>query len=262
VELPPHTQENTKRGRRSISLLRNYLRARGEYKSSLKSSAPSQELPPRTRRILAIAISLTALGGTTSAYAENTLDENCEPLFDWNYLRVRGEYTLPRRLMQWSRELPPRARRILGHIPPSRRPVGTTSACAENTFADELRARVKRNYLRVRGEYPQDFRLNSQVWELPPRARRIHYCFRQDHWGGGTTSACAENTRAWQGQYSGRGNYLRVRGEYKVEFAANLMLVELPPRARRIPLTRDNARSILGTTSACAENTQCGGGCL
>ena len=175
---------------------------------------------------------------------------------------MRGEYSGGELAAEAVLELPPRARRIPPTMNSCAPWVGTTSACAENTFADELRARVKRNYLRVRGEYPQDFRLNSQVWELPPRARRIHYCFRQDHWGGGTTSACAENTRAWQGQYSGRGNYLRVRGEYKVEFAANLMLVELPPRARRIPLTRDNARSILGTTSACAENTQCGGGCL
>jgi len=133
VELPPHTQENTKRGRRSISLLRNYLRARGEYKSSLKSSAPSQELPPRTRRILAIAISLTALGGTTSAYAENTLDENCEPLFDWNYLRVRGEYLKTAWDEVMSAELPPRARRIRAGPPRCRFPLGTTSACAENT---------------------------------------------------------------------------------------------------------------------------------
>ena len=134
VELPPHTQENTKRGRRSISLLRNYLRARGEYKSSLKSSAPSQELPPRTRRILAIAISLTALGGTTSAYAENTLDENCEPLFDWNYLRVRGEYLLICEESCTQRELPPRARRIPAPPPPQVGTTGTTSACAENTL--------------------------------------------------------------------------------------------------------------------------------
>ena len=144
----------------------------------------------------------------------------------------------------------------------SRFSIGTTSACAENTKAGFRCRWFGRNYLRVRGEYLKTAWDEVMSAELPPRARRIHLAAAADAVVKGTTSACAENTRAWQGQYSGRGNYLRVRGEYKVEFAANLMLVELPPRARRIPLTRDNARSILGTTSACAENTQCGGGCL
>ena len=73
--------------------------------------------------------------------------------------------------------------------------------------------------------------------------------------GMGTTSACAENTRACRYLRSLTGNYLRVRGEYKYCSYAVTYPQELPPRARRIH--RDNQRGFqnLGTTSACAENT-------
>ena len=35
-------------------------------------------------------------------------------------------------------------------------------------------------------------------------------------------------------------------------------MMELPPRARRIPDTYEKAKNRAGTTSACAENTGCG----
>ena len=133
VELPPHTQENTKRGRRSISLLRNYLRARGEYKSSLKSSTPSQELPPRARRILNQLREFRLGAGTTSAYAENTGHRWWSRHGSRNYLRVRGEYAQAWQPGIPAMELPPRARRIRDADKGQVRAIGTTSACAENT---------------------------------------------------------------------------------------------------------------------------------
>ena len=71
----------------------------------------------------------------------------------------------------------------------------------------------------------------------------------------GTTSACAENTKQATSTIQNRGNYLRVRGEYYNEIGICPGLGELPPRARRI---HDNIRftsPLVGTTSACAENT-------
>ena len=69
---------------------------------------------------------------------------------------------------------------------------------------------LRRNYLRVRGEYPGAFRQPRHQRELPPRARRILIACLQ----GGTTSACAENTLGLElGDFFIR-NYLRVRGEY------------------------------------------------
>ena len=53
------------------------------------------------------------------------------------------------------------------------------------------------NYLRVRGEY-RSLRLpHRHPQELPPRARRIHMMDMDEFRANGTTSACAENTTAW-----------------------------------------------------------------
>ena len=94
------------------------------------------------------------------------------------------------------------------------------------------------------------------VMELPPRARRI----RHQHAGGGrdpgTTSACAENTCRAQSTPPPHGNYLRVRGEYHPKSCRSPPRWELPPRARRIQIHFGNNSTKIGTTSACAENTQ------
>ena len=93
------------------------------------------------------------------------------------------------------------------------------------------------------------------VKELPPRARRIPYWATAEMVDTGTTSACAENTGNPAGKKTLSRNYLRVRGEYNAMRFKNDTIVELPPRARRIPLTPMCLRQQQGTTSACAENT-------
>ena len=50
-------------------------------------------------------------------------------------------------------------------------------------------------------------------------------------------------------------NYLRVRGEYPVILLSAPLIVELPPRARRIQVKYHGHIMDRGTTSACAENT-------
>ena len=93
-------------------------------------------------------------------------------------------------------------------------------------------------------------------WELPPRARRIRRPRPEALPLPGTTSACAENTRACLDRVRLWGNYLRVRGEYEAAPVAEEAEVELPPRARRIPPHPHIHATSLGTTSACAENTR------
>ena len=153
--------------------------------------------------------------GTTSACAENTVRWQIQHGIWRNYLRVRGEYE--RRggmtIEQW--ELPPRARRIrlrCARRQPRRR---TTSACAENTLGSRGLVGLRRNYLRVCGEYGTAGWRRSRCWELPPRARRILPAPIVISANNGTTSACAENTSPHAGFGTGSGNYLRVRGEYR-----------------------------------------------
>ena len=93
------------------------------------------------------------------------------------------------------------------------------------------------------------------IVELPPRARRIRWglvCYVQ---AGGTTSACAENTKPVKTSNPNPRNYLRVRGEYAPARPLGIFSSELPPRARRIPAREVMAAATEGTTSECAENT-------
>ena len=112
---------------------RNYLRVRGEYSPAPHQSRGNWELPPRARRIRPSSRGIIINIGTTSACAENTPQGSTKPSMIRNYLRVRGEYAIPRRTSSWAVELPPRARRILVIPRAVSSPRGTTSACAENT---------------------------------------------------------------------------------------------------------------------------------
>ena len=148
---------------------------------------------------------------------------------------MRGEYWLPARDNLGQMELPPRARRIPRWYLNAHDFHGTTSACAENTEVHR---------------YPVCYRT-----ELPPRARRIPLGWVDKPQQSRTISACAENTDNALTQVTNNVNYLRVRGEYIVIKPKILDWKELPPRARRIPVTNPQAGPRGGTTSACAENT-------
>ena len=193
------------------------------------------ELPPRARRIPFGAAHSQVNRGTTSACAENTRRPVYDWLSVWNYLRVRGEYypTATRLYGAW--ELPPRARRIHTEAGKSHNRVGTTSACAENTYIGSIIYLTMRNYLRVRGEYSCTRLSPGANRELPPRARRILDFAGFDRLVDGTTSACAENTRITDPTSCISRNYLRVRGEYNLHDRFCVQHLELPPRARRIP---------------------------
>ena len=198
---------------------------------------------------------MRGLAGTTSACAENTLRCGLTLLRRGNYLRVRGEYPNHHEPCPKHQELPPRARRILHSAPFKTSSIGTTSACAENTHRIKLYRYQQRNYLRVRGEYSGMLLAKAGKMELPPRARRILAVALQHGVVAGTTSACAENTLHKASARGSFWNYLRVRGEYWRLATQTLVLMELPPRARRILRQRTADCGGGGTTSACAENT-------
>ena len=167
---------------------------RGEYSWTFSSRKVYPELPPRARRIPRRIFLWRSETGTTSACAENTrLDRGSGP-DQWNYLRVRGEYSPTSGQVAPPKELPPRARRIQHIRQENRVTVGTTSACAENTGAGCSSPGNHRNYLRVRGEYHTAMMQAKDAAELPPRARRIPFRWAPCSASLGTTSACAENT--------------------------------------------------------------------
>ena len=120
-----------------LLLLRLVVEQEGEVVSAtnvVDADADSDtELSPRTRRIPFTQITGHCNLGTTSACAENTCANAGNNTLARNYLRVRGEYESNFDLVHISRELPPRARRILAPAIGSGYWGGTTSACAENT---------------------------------------------------------------------------------------------------------------------------------
>ena len=213
---------------------RNYLRMRGEYPSPLYMRPASLELPPHARRIPPHATHSLIASGTTSACAENTPGFYPGVPNARNYLRMRGEYVIQNSNKEVILELPPHARRIprqrliVGHFR------GTTSACAENTTCRCAASGNKRNYLRMRGEYNDRWLIQYSPVELPPHARRIQALNRAAVMGGGTTSACAENTFEASHCLHEFRNYLRMRGEYAKSFPQPRNSSELPPHARRI----------------------------
>ena len=167
---------------------------RGEYWSGMRWIADCEELPPRARRILLANEFDLRPRGTTSACAENTGRNGRSTHQGRNYLRVRGEYKSTSSLIGRCRELPPRARRILPDTAWTGLRIGTTSACAENTYLHQSHPPQAGNYLRVRGEYWKTATSITSSPELPPRARRILRGYRGGVYVIGTTSACAENT--------------------------------------------------------------------
>ena len=86
---------------------------------------------------------------------------------------MRGEYPLSHAPEMLPVELPPHARRILCVRENAHENMGTTSACAENTAATAAGLDLKRNYLRMRGEYKLGSKMLIIHTELPPHARRI-----------------------------------------------------------------------------------------
>ena len=147
--------ENTSREIFRHPWCRNYLRVRGEYHATHPRTQRNGELPPRARRIPSTGLLNTVKLGTTSACAENTVTPAPNSRAKRNYLRVRGEYSMGWRGSRCTRELPPRARRILVVFAHFVAELGTTSACAENTGYRRGSPEPPRNYLRVRGEYPK-----------------------------------------------------------------------------------------------------------
>ena len=89
----------------------------------------------------------------------------------------------------------------------------------------------------MRGEYEVFQHRATNGEELPPRARRIQISAGDAADLQGTTSACAENTRYGNDLTTMWGNYLRVRGEYRYRISGESSKQELPPRARRIPIS-------------------------
>ena len=176
-------------------------------------------------------------------------------LVDWNYLRMRGEELITRKLSPACTELPPHARRRVLEQSVSANRAGITSACAEKRDNARSDAVPPRNYLRMRGEELPALTITRLPKELPPHARRRdpHTPRKESHHG--ITSACAEKSSLVDAYFLSDRNYLRMRGEESSSRPVLPIWLELPPHARRRVTSVDDHPASQGITSACAEKS-------
>ena len=211
--------------------------------------------PPRVRSRQRFGQVEDTSHGITSACAEQTTGIRLMSISIGDHLRVCGadiSMDLVYALVMGS---PPRVRSRPVRRGRMGRPLGITSACAEQTAGRRRSGQPARDHLRVCGAdiaalSPAEPQLGS-----PPRVRS-----RPDHASGhddgrGITSACAEQTNHPAPSRSPSGDHLRVCGADMDDSVEVWALLGSPPRVRSRHHRVPKAPEGLGITSACAEQT-------
>ena len=137
-----------------------------------------------------------------------------------------------------------------GHVRPR-----ITSACAEQTEAEEPDMELPGDHLRVCGADFRQFLVREFKEGSPPRVRSRHVIGCNVSARPGITSACAEQTESWAWVRAGREDHLRVCGADQALMKTRRAGNGSPPRVRsRHPAAVHFPRTV-GITSACAEQT-------
>ena len=150
---------------------------------------------------------------------------------------------------------PPRVRSRPWPDSLTRRTVGITSACAEQTRPTITRRNLTWDHLRVCGADGRHWVGTPAARGSPPRVRSRRVCVAQSRKRGGITSACAEQTARACGNAPTSGDHLRVCGADATAVDNCVPGDGSPPRVRsRLPDPTKISRSCR-ITSACAEQT-------
>ena len=191
--------------------------------------------PPRVRSRRVAVDAGDAVDGITSACAEQT--PTCrEPSQTWrDHLRVCGADSSCRSCCPFCWGSPPRVRSRPLSMARYTVGEGITSACAEQTGeADDGMGRQWGSPPRVR---------SRPITAIPVvRQRRI-------------TSACAEQTALMASEMFSLRDHLRVCGADEPDNSPSLCANGSPPRVRSRRGGLDCGRTVVGITSACAEQT-------
>ncbi len=146
-----------------------------------------------------------------------------------------------------------RSRRV--HVAAGHRLHGITSACAEQTILTCSTGCSSTDHLRVCGADQVFVQSVGVVEGSPPRVRSRRQHSREDQYGGGITSACAEQTKWRVFQREKRWDHLRVCGADELKQSGTGTVTGSPPRVRSRRCHSPGSPRIHGITSACAEQT-------
>ena len=190
----------------------DHLRVCGADVFRLSGTLETPGSPPRVRSRQPSRAWMVAPDGITSACAEQTGFLHCDAARSWDHLRVCGADYPIHRPARRRRGSPPRVRSR--HVGGRRtgRPVGITSACAEQTSFARRSSSAMRDHLRVCGAddgHRTDMTLDDGS---PPRVRSRLPRSARSGTSAGITSACAEQTPSWNRHAHGITDHLRVCG--------------------------------------------------
>ena len=119
------------------------------------------------------------------------------------------------------------------------RPVGITSACAEQTDLRQRGHQRHKDHLRVCGADDRAATPTVTASGSPPRVRSRHALKVKDLRKLGITSACAEQTESRVDRLDMKGDHLRVCGADKMAKIIPVSNEGSPPRVRSRPTRLD-----------------------
>ena len=155
-----------------------------------------------------------------------------------------------------ARGSPPRVRSRQVHVTRAIPCDGITSACAEQTSQANSSGTASRDHLRVCGADLVRPTPHDRNWGSPPRVRsRLEY-FAGVNEVHGITSACAEQTTLSVMELVEKRDHLRVCGADTIPMHDTYDNVGSPPRVRSRHRDHVVHDSVIGITSACAEQTR------
>ena len=196
----------------------------------------------------------------TPACAGNSIRHFAGDTIFWDHPRLRGE--------QFSQ--PPACAGGLGSPPLARGTVrlvctlcarsGITPACAGNSKALALCARITGDHPRLRGEQQSRDLSVPQIRGSPPLARGTARILRKLYGPRGITPACAGNSGIYGVFYGDFWDHPRLRGEQRTKSPSRSVSVISPPLARGTAQDQHSDWEYRGITPACAGNRSGSGG--
>ena len=134
---------------------------------------------------------------------------------------------------------------------------GITPACAGNSKALALCARITGDHPRLRGEQQSRDLSVPQIRGSPPLARGTARILRKLYGPRGITPACAGNSGIYGVFYGDFWDHPRLRGEQRTKSPSRSVSVISPPLARGTAQDQHSDWEYRGITPACAGN-RCG----
>ena len=131
---------------------------------------------------------------------------------------------------------------------------GITPACAGNSKALALCARITGDHPRLRGEQQSRDLSVPQIRGSPPLARGTARILRKLYGPRGITPACAGNSGIYGVFYGDFWDHPRLRGEQRTKSPSRSVSVISPPLARGTAQDQHSDWEYRGITPACAGN--------